>query len=218
MDRWRNQRGNWKIPRYKWQQKHNGPKPMGDSKSSSKRHVDSNTILPREPRKISNKQRNLPPNAQKRGQNRSWAPGAVQTKRRKGNLSVEPQEQPIKSTVGLVNPASVKYLNGQWVFPQLRLWTLEASTCCSKARSESELATDCPQQVQRPAEKYWRISWGGRDWLWLPVGARTLTAEATGKHYYYYYSFFIFFCCCLFLLFFLFNTSLLEYNCFRILY
>ena len=41
--------------------KHDGPKPMGRSKSSSKREVYSNTILPQETRNISNKQPNLTP-------------------------------------------------------------------------------------------------------------------------------------------------------------
>ena len=41
--------------------KHDGPKPMGRSKSSSKREVYSNTILPQETKNISNKQPNLTP-------------------------------------------------------------------------------------------------------------------------------------------------------------
>ena len=63
MDHWRNQRGNLKIPRDKWQQKHDHPKPMECSKSSSKKEVYSNTISPQETRKISNKQPNLTPKA-----------------------------------------------------------------------------------------------------------------------------------------------------------
>ena len=51
--------------RDKWKWKHNDPKPMGCSKSSSKRKVYSNTILPQETRKISNKQPNLTPKATK---------------------------------------------------------------------------------------------------------------------------------------------------------
>ena len=39
------------------------PKPMGCSKSSSKREVYSNTILPQETRNITNKQPNLTPKA-----------------------------------------------------------------------------------------------------------------------------------------------------------
>ena len=62
-DHWRNQRGNQKIPRNKWQWKHDDPKPMRCSKSCSKMEVYSNTILPQETRKISNKQPNLTPKA-----------------------------------------------------------------------------------------------------------------------------------------------------------
>ena len=63
MDHWRNQRGNQKIPRDKWKQKHSEQKPMGHSKSSSKRQVYNNTILPQETIKISSKQPNLTPKA-----------------------------------------------------------------------------------------------------------------------------------------------------------
>ena len=52
-----------KILRDKWKWKHNDPKPLERSKSSSKREVYSNTILPQETRKISNKQLNLTPKA-----------------------------------------------------------------------------------------------------------------------------------------------------------
>ena len=45
----------------KWQWKHDDPKPMGCSKSSSKREVYSYTSLPQETRKILNKQSNLTP-------------------------------------------------------------------------------------------------------------------------------------------------------------
>ena len=48
-----------KKPRNKWQGKHDDPTPVGFSKSSSKREVYSNTILPQETRKISKKQPNL---------------------------------------------------------------------------------------------------------------------------------------------------------------
>ena len=58
--RW-NQRGNLKIPWDKWQWKHDNPKPMGCTKSSTKMEVYSSTILPQETRKISNKQSKLTP-------------------------------------------------------------------------------------------------------------------------------------------------------------
>ena len=51
-----------KIKKY-LETKHNDPIPMGSSKSSSKREVYSNTILPQETRNISNKQPHLTPKA-----------------------------------------------------------------------------------------------------------------------------------------------------------
>ena len=48
-----------KISRNKWQW--NNSKPMGCSKSGSKRKVYSNTILPQETRKTSNRQPNFTP-------------------------------------------------------------------------------------------------------------------------------------------------------------
>jgi len=45
-----------KIHRNKLQQKHDDPEPVGHSKSSSKKQVYSNSISPKETRKISNKQ------------------------------------------------------------------------------------------------------------------------------------------------------------------
>ena len=61
MDHWRNQTGNQKIPKDKRKWKHDNPKTMGCSKSSSKREVYINRLLPQETRKISNKQPNLIP-------------------------------------------------------------------------------------------------------------------------------------------------------------
>ena len=58
-DHWGNQTGNQKIPRDKWKLKLNDTKPVGCSKSSSKRDVYSNIVLPQEARIISNKQPNL---------------------------------------------------------------------------------------------------------------------------------------------------------------
>ena len=43
----------------KWKRKHDSIKPMGCNKSSSKREVFSNIILPQEKRKISNQQPKL---------------------------------------------------------------------------------------------------------------------------------------------------------------
>ena len=54
IDHW----GNQKIPEDKWKRKHNDPKSMWHSKSSSKKKVYSNTNLLQKT-KISNKQPNL---------------------------------------------------------------------------------------------------------------------------------------------------------------
>ena len=56
----RNQKGNLKISKNKWQWIHNS-KPMGCSKSSSEREVYNSTILPQETRKTSNRQPNFTP-------------------------------------------------------------------------------------------------------------------------------------------------------------
>ena len=48
-----------KIPWDKWKWKHNNPKSMGFGKSSSKIKVYSDTSLPQETRKISNKWSNF---------------------------------------------------------------------------------------------------------------------------------------------------------------
>ena len=58
---WRNQKGNWKVSRNKWQWKHNNSKPMRGNENSSKREVYSNTILPQETRKTSNRKPNFTP-------------------------------------------------------------------------------------------------------------------------------------------------------------
>ena len=50
-----------KISRNKWQWKHDNSKPMGCSKTSSKMEVFSNTILPQETRKTSNRLPNFTP-------------------------------------------------------------------------------------------------------------------------------------------------------------
>ena len=56
-------KGEINKPRDKWQWRHNDPKPVGCSKSSSKREVNSNTSLPQKLRKIANEQPNLTPKA-----------------------------------------------------------------------------------------------------------------------------------------------------------
>ena len=54
-------KGKKKNPRNKWQWEHSNSKSMGCSKSSSKREVYRNTILPQETRTASNRQPNFTP-------------------------------------------------------------------------------------------------------------------------------------------------------------
>ena len=87
MGQWRNQRGNQKIPGDKWKWKRNSPKSMGWSKSSSKREGYSDTGLPWETRKISNKQPKLSPKGiRKRRTNKAQSqPKEGNNKNHRGN-------------------------------------------------------------------------------------------------------------------------------------
>ena len=59
MDHLRYERGNQKIPKDKWKWKHADKKSMKCSKHSSKKEIYSDTNLPQEIGKVSNKQPNL---------------------------------------------------------------------------------------------------------------------------------------------------------------
>ena len=59
MSQWSNQRKKFKKYIAQWKWKHNSPKSLGHSKSSSKRKVCSDAGLPQEKRKGSNKQFSL---------------------------------------------------------------------------------------------------------------------------------------------------------------
>ena len=61
MAHWRNKRENKKYLETKESKKYDDPEPMQCSKSSSKRKIYSNTILPQDTRKIPNNQSNLTP-------------------------------------------------------------------------------------------------------------------------------------------------------------
>jgi len=75
---WVNQKIKEEIKKNTWKQiKIHGPKPVGYSKSSSKREAYSNTGLPQEARKISNKQPNF---ILKRARKRTTKPKASRRK------------------------------------------------------------------------------------------------------------------------------------------
>ena len=82
--------------------KHDDPKPMGCSKSSSKREVYSNTILPLEARKISNKQSSLTPKGTRQRREKKKNP---KVSRRKEIIKIrtEINEIETKNTIAKMN-------------------------------------------------------------------------------------------------------------------
>ena len=73
---------------------------MGCSKSSSKREVNSNTILPQETRKISNKQPNLTPKAIREKEQK---PSKVNRRKEIINIRSEINEKERKETIAKIN-------------------------------------------------------------------------------------------------------------------
>ena len=57
------------MRRNEWKWKHNNPKSVGHCKSSAKGKVNSNTVIPQETRKKSNKYPNSTPKATRKGRN-----------------------------------------------------------------------------------------------------------------------------------------------------
>ena len=80
-DHLRYQKGNKNMHKNKWQQKCNNPKSMEFSKSSAKREIHNNTILPQEIRERSNKQPNLTPKATRRKKKEQKKPKLVEQKK-----------------------------------------------------------------------------------------------------------------------------------------
>ena len=70
-----------KILRDKWKQKHNISILMGSSKSHSKREVYSNTILPQEIKKTSNRQPNFTPKTTGKRKTNKQTPKLVEGKK-----------------------------------------------------------------------------------------------------------------------------------------
>ena len=87
---WRNQKRNKKFSRNKWQWKHNS-KPTGYSKSSSKRNVYSNTILPQETIKTLTTQPNFTPKTT--GKRRTKSPKKISTSKEIINIWAEINEK-----------------------------------------------------------------------------------------------------------------------------
>ena len=78
---------------------------MGCSKSSFKREVYSNTILPQEKRNISNKQSNLTPNAIEKEEEEQQQQKTPKVSRRKKSIKIrsEINEIETKKTIAKIN-------------------------------------------------------------------------------------------------------------------
>ena len=98
MDHW----GNQKIPRNKWQWKHDGPMPMWCSKSSSKREVYSNKIFLQKTRNISNKQPNFTVKQLEKKEQKKTNP---KISSRKEIIKIRPKrnEKQMKETIAKIN-------------------------------------------------------------------------------------------------------------------
>ena len=87
------------MHRNEWKWKHNNPKPMGHCKSSSKREVYSNTILPQEIGKTSNRQPNFTPKPT--GKRRAKKKKNPKISRRKEIIKIQAEinEKEMKETI-----------------------------------------------------------------------------------------------------------------------
>ena len=94
--------------------KHDDPKPLGCSKSSSKRESYSNTVLPQQTRKISNKQPNLTPEAVRERRTKKKTP---KVSRRKEIIKIrsEINEKEMKETVAKISKTK------SWFFEKIKL-------------------------------------------------------------------------------------------------
>ena len=103
---------------------------MGCSKSSSKREVCSNTILPQETRKISNKQPNLTPKAIR--ERRIKKP---KVSRRKEIIKIreEINEKKIKETIAKINKTK------SWVFEKINNIDKPLARLIKKKREKTEI-------------------------------------------------------------------------------
>ena len=101
-----------KISRNKWQWKHNS-KPMGCSKSSSKREAYSNTILPQERRKTSNRQPNSTPKTT--GKRKTKKNPKISRRKKIIKIWAEINEKEMKETILKINKTK------SWFFDKIKL-------------------------------------------------------------------------------------------------
>ena len=121
--------GNKKISRNKWQGKHDNSKPMGCSKSSSKREVYSNTILPQETIKTMNRQPNFTPKTTGKKEEQKLP----KISRRKEIIKIwaEINEKEMKETIVKINKTK------SWFFEKINKIDKHLARLIKKKREES---------------------------------------------------------------------------------
>ena len=103
--------------------KHNS-KPMGCSKSHSKREVNSNTVIPQETRKTSNRQPDFTPKTT--GKRRTEKPQSQQRERNHKDLS----RNEMKETVVKINKTK------SWFFEKIKVTNLQPDSSRKKESNQ----------------------------------------------------------------------------------
>ena len=139
--------GNKKISRNKWQWNHDNSKPLGCSKGSSKREVNSNTILLQETRKTLNRQPNFTPKTT--GKRRTKKTLKVH-RRKEMNIRVEINEKEMKEAILKITKTE------SWFFEKIKLTNLYPDSSRKKdknqinrIRNEKEEVTTDNAEIQR---------------------------------------------------------------------
>ena len=119
-----------KKSRNKWQWKHDNSKPIGCSKSSSKREVSSNRILPRETRKTLKRQPNF--TSKTTGKSRTKTP---KISRRKEIIKIQAEinEKEVKETVVKINKTK------SWFFEKINKINKPLARLIKKKREKNQI-------------------------------------------------------------------------------
>ena len=140
----------------KWQRKHNDPKPMECSKSSSKKEVYSNIILPQETRNISNKQPTLTSKAIR--ERRTEKPKVSRTKEII-KIRSEINEKEMKETIEKINKSK------SWFFEKINkidkalarlIKKKSEKTQINRIRNEKGEVTTNTAEIQRFMRDYYK--------------------------------------------------------------
>ena len=106
---------------------------MGCSKSSSKREVYSNTILPQETRKISNKKPNLAPKAIRERRRRTTKKPKVSRRKEIIKIRSEINEKEMKDTTANINKTK------SWFFEKINKTDKPLARLMKKKREKTQI-------------------------------------------------------------------------------